>query len=201
MHANSKTRFAVVVATLVAGLAGPAAAQDVGFYVGAALGQAEHKDACAGATTCDDKDTAWKIIAGYQFNRNLAVELGYADLGESTASGVVSGVNVSVRAELTAWEVVAVGSLPLMDRLAIYGKLGLFRGEVDLSATGTLGGFTASGSGSDSNTDLTFGFGVRYDFTRNLAVRAEWQRYPDVGGDNTGESDVDLLSVGVLFRF
>src|SRR5438128_11066499 len=66
----------------------PAAAQMnmSAFYVGATVGQAKFKNACSGAgagVSCDDKDTAWRLLAGYQFNRNLAVELGYHNLGEA----------------------------------------------------------------------------------------------------------------------
>jgi len=42
---------------------------------------------------------------------------------------------------------------------------------------------------------------VRYDFTRNLGVRAEWQKYQDVGGGDIGESDVDVLSIGAIWKF
>ena len=34
-----------------------------------------------------------------------------------------------------------------------------------------------------------------------LGVRAEWQRYANVGGASTGEDDLDVFSLGVLFRF
>ena len=57
-------------------------------------------------------------------------------------------------------------------------------------------------SANESNTDLTFGFGLRYDLNKSVGVRAEWQRYGDVGGgDIGGESDVDVISLGVIFRF
>jgi hypothetical protein len=42
---------------------------------------------------------------------------------------------------------------------------------------------------------------VRFDFLRNLAVRAEWQRYSDVGSSDIGEADIDVLSLGLLFTF
>jgi hypothetical protein len=32
-------------------------------------------------------------------------------------------------------------------------------------------------------------------------VRAEWLRYENVGVAATGEDDLDVLSVGLLFRF
>jgi OOP family OmpA-OmpF porin len=58
-----------------------------GFYLGAGIGHATAKDWChepalaSGAARCDDKDTAWRLLAGYQFNRYLALEGGYHNLG------------------------------------------------------------------------------------------------------------------------
>ena len=34
-----------------------------------------------------------------------------------------------------------------------------------------------------------------------VTLRVEWQLYADVGDSNAGEFDVDLYSVGLLFRF
>jgi opacity protein-like surface antigen len=56
-------------------------------------------------------------------------------------------------------------------------------------------------SRSDDNTGLTLGLGLRYDVTPNLGVRAEWQRYGDVSADAFGEGDIDLVSIGALWRF
>lgn len=195
----TKSKTTLTTAGLVAAMlfAGPATAQMMDWsaaYIGGSIGQSQAKDACDGAAfagvTCDDKDTAWKIFAGYQFNRNFAVEVGYTDLGEVSASA--GGATVS--AEATALEVVGIGSIPVADRFSVYGKLGLYRGETDLSSNFGV-------SGDESNNDLTFGFGVRFDLSRNAAIRAEWQRYGDVGGDSTGESDIDVMSVGLIWRF
>jgi OmpA-OmpF porin, OOP family len=191
----SKARAGLAVLGIAGAMAftAPAVAQDTGFYAGFSLGQATADDACTGVSgpgvSCDDKDSAWKILGGYQFNRHFAVELGYTDLGEVSASG--PGGSASI--ESSAFEVVAVGMMPIADKFAIYGKLGMYRGETDASGPG--------GSISESTTDLTFGIGARYDFTRNLGVRAEWQKYSDVGGGEIGEADVDVISVGVIFRF
>jgi len=178
-------------------LAAPAFAQERGFYAGGHFGQASYANTCdelgGSGVTCDDSDTGWRILGGYQMNRHFALELAYTDLGEVSASG--PGGTAS--AEASAFEVVAVGTLPLADRFALYGKAGFYRGDVDARADTVL----VSGSASESNTDLTFGAGVRFDFSERAAVRLEWQRYPDMGGDDTGEDDVDLLSVGIIFRF
>jgi OOP family OmpA-OmpF porin len=54
----------------------------------------------------------------------------------------------------------------------------------------------------ETNTDLTYGIGAQYDINRQLGVRAEWQRYTNMGDDATiGESDVDVMSVGLVVRF
>jgi OOP family OmpA-OmpF porin len=170
----------------------PALAQDTGFYAGLSFGQSSADVDCSGLTTCDDSDTAWKILGGYRFNRNLAVEFGYTDLGEVSGSDGVDTVTV----ESTAFELVAVGTMPIADKFSVYGKIGLYRGETDAEVVGP-----SAGSASESNTDLTFGVGVQYDFTKNLGVRGEWQRYSDVGGGDIEGADVDVISIGVVFRF
>jgi OmpA-OmpF porin, OOP family len=174
-----------------------ASAQDAGFYVGGHFGQAKAKDACDGVSgpgiSCEDNDTAWKVLAGFQVNKHFAVELGYADFGEVAASGPGGTIKI----EATAFEAVGIGMLPVADRFSVYGKLGVYRGETDMNINTVL----LQQSESESNTDVTFGFGARFDFTKQLAGRVEWQRYQDVGGGEIGESHIDLISIGVLFRF
>ena len=179
----------IVLCTMIAGLlAGSTAViapaafaqpQMPGWYVGGSLGQSDFKE-------LDDEDTAWKIFGGYEINRNFAVELGYTNLGE------VSRPGASV--EATAWELVGVGSFPVADRFSIYGKLGGYRAETEARLLGL--------SRDESNNGITYGVGAQYDFTRTVGVRAEWQRYADVGDDNVGgEGDIDVLSVGLRVKF
>jgi OOP family OmpA-OmpF porin len=170
--------------------AGPVLAQDTGFYVGLSFGQSSVDLDCTGASSCDDTDTAMKFIGGYRFNRNLGVEIGYTDLGEAT----ITDPSSTATFESSVMELVGVGTWPIADKFSILGKIGMYRGDVDASDP-------ALGSVSESNTGLTFGVGVQWDFTKNLGLRAEWQRYADVGGDNVGESDVDVMSIGVIFTF
>lgn len=197
------TATAVAAAALAILIATPAWSQDAGFYLGASIGRSKAKDTCddSGAFSCDDTDTAWKIFAGYQFNRHLAVEAGYTDLGEVTLSAASGTSSVRGTIELSAFELMAVGSFPVADRFSLYGKLGLYRAETEQKLQVTLGTLTVSDNKTEKNADLTFAFGARFDITRNLGVRAEWQRYLDVGGGEIGEDDVDVLSVGLLYRF
>jgi OOP family OmpA-OmpF porin len=132
-----------------------------GFYIGAEVGQADFGS---------DEDTAFKLIGGYQFHRNIAAEIGYGMLADKGGT------------EVTSLEVVAVGMFPVMDRLSVIGKLGFANVEFE------------SGPISEDSTELTYGVGVQYDFTRNLGARAQWQRYDT-------DNEVDLLSVGIVYRF
>jgi OOP family OmpA-OmpF porin len=166
--------FAVMLGVPSLGMAQMKSA-DSGWYIGGHIGQADIDEV-------GDEDTSFKILGGYQINRNFAAEVGYIDFGKTSTSGVTFKGN--------AWEVVGVGILPVANKFGVYGKLGFFWGEGEASGPG--------GSAKDDSVEFTYGVGVQYDFTPNLGVRGEWQKYTDVGN---GASDVDVLSVGVVFRF
>jgi OOP family OmpA-OmpF porin len=201
---NIKRAIALTgLVAVTAGISLLASAQDAGFYAGAAVGQSRISDACEGVTVaCDDKDTAWKVFGGYQFNKNFGAEVGYVDLGKATANGVITGVTVSADAKVKGFEVLGVGTLPIANNFSAYGKLGFFRWDLDVSATGVISGFSATVSASETGTDFTFGLGLKYDFAKNIGARLEWQRYNDIGKESTtGKSDADLFSLGIVFKF
>jgi OOP family OmpA-OmpF porin len=192
-------------AVLILGLAAiPSMAQAENWYAGASAGQSKVQDMieCDLDISCssDDTDTGWKIFGGYQFNPNGAVEFGYVDLGKFVASGTDSFLgDVSFDAKPSGFTAALVGSLPIGQNFGLMGKVGMFFWDVDVNASSSVLG---SGSDSSSGTDLTFGLGLKYDFSKIVGVRAEWERFMDVGDDNTtGQSDIDLLSVGVVFKF
>jgi OOP family OmpA-OmpF porin len=176
--------------------------QDTGWYIGGSFGQSEADVDCAGTTSCDDTDTSWKIFAGYHINRNFAIEAGYGNLGDvkfATPAFPILGLPaLDFKIETSVWEVVGIGSFPIADRFSLFGKVGLYGADTDIEISSPGLG---SASDSDDNVDLTFGFGARYDFTRNFGVRGEWQRYSDVKAGDLGKSDVDVMSVGIVFRF
>jgi opacity protein-like surface antigen len=90
------------------------------------------------------------------------------------------------------------GTIPFTQQLAAYGKAGVFRWDVDSRAT--VG--AASAGTDDKGNDFTHGAGIKHDFTRNLAGRLEFQRYNNVGETNTtGQTDVNLWTLGVMFKF
>ena len=197
----NKSSLVAVIGVAAALITQSAAAQTAmsGFYVGAGVGQSKAKDWCAlgGFDSCDDKKTAWKIFGGYQFTPNFAVDAGYTKLGKFTAS---FGPETE-EAKVTAWEASLLAGAPLVGGLSIFGRLGLYRASVE-DVDNLFGTF------KHDNNDFTYGLGLGYDVTRNLGVRAEWQRYNKVGGGETAlgagvgqKSDVDVLGVSALWRF
>lgn len=192
-------RWLLLMGFLAAAAAGPAAAQDRGIYLGGSWGQAEYADTCddlALISGCIDNDNAFRFFAGYQFNRNFGLELGYADLGVVRAEGTFLGTPTRFVAETTGFDLTGVLSFTVVDRLSLFGKLGAYRmrTEVDLNFGG------AESRDGETNSGLTYGLGLGYELGI-LGVRVEWQRYDNVGGGSTGEDTVDFFSIGALLRF
>jgi OOP family OmpA-OmpF porin len=133
------------------------------FYIGAEVGQGD---------TGDEDDIGYKLLGGYQFNRNFAAEIAYGILVDKNDT------------EVTALEFVAVGLWPLADNFSLLGKLGFANWEVD-----------SPGGGNQDGTDITWALGVQFDFARNLAFRVSWQRY------ETDPDSTDFLNVGLMFKF
>jgi len=158
-------------------------------YAGLGFGQTTVNGAldCDIAATCDDKDSGFKVLAGYQFSPNFALEGGFIDLGESSFS--TPGL-FSASADATSLFFHAVGIAPLGERVSLFGKVGLHfwegeeRGQV----------FGIPFSVSDDGTDLTFGFGLQWNLGK-FAARLEWERY------DLDEADVSFLGVTGLLRF
>jgi OmpA-OmpF porin, OOP family len=186
---------ALVIAPSVAAaqgfsLTGP----DSGWYVGGGIGQSTADidvSTFGPGANADDKDTAFRIFGGYQINKHFGVELGYSQLGEWKVSEPGFG---DTKFEAKAFDLVAVGTLPLGSNFSLLGKIGLYKGDLDAS--------DPTGSLSESSTDLTYAIGAGYDFNKNFGLRVEWQRFQKMGNkDTTGESDIDVMSIGVVYRF
>ena len=192
-----------IVATLLIAAAPLAASTNVlaqtqtsptGFYggVGAGVSRTDlNGTGIAGST--DKKDSVWKLFGGYQLNRNIAVEAGYVDMGKAS----VAGPQGFTSAESNAWQIGAVGSLPLSQQFALTGKLGVARTSTDSS--GIVNG--TAFAGTQHNTAPTYGLGLRYDLSQNVALRGDWDRYRIQSGAFGGKSDSDLFTLGAQFKF
>ena len=127
---------------------------------------------------------------------NWGIEAFYADLGEFTAKGTVLGVPASaIDAEIDGFGISAVGTWPIDDKFSVFGKVGVFIWDLDVS--GTLGGAPIGSIADDDGSDLTYGIGAHYSFNETFAIRVEWERFDDIGDDIDG----DFLSAGIVLSF
>ena len=128
-----------------------------------------------GESKLDDRnDTAAKLFGGYQFQPNFAIEAGYQDLGGARSASV------------TAFDLSFVGSWELGNRFTLLGRIGAYRADT---------------SGAGTNFGPLFGLGMGYELTRNASFRLEWQRYDKLGPDTLPALDIDVFSIGALYRF
>jgi OOP family OmpA-OmpF porin len=177
-------------------LAAPALAQDSYYYGGIGAGQSRgHLDAAAitagqaapvppvtvTGTSTDTKDNAYKVFLGYQFNRNVGVELGYFHLGEfrlqstTTAGGLPGGLDGRVRSQGANLDL--VGTLPFTDNFAGLARVGaqLSRTRDTFTGSGSFAPTTPSPSGREVNAKV--GVGLQYAFSPAVLVRTEVERY------------------------
>jgi opacity protein-like surface antigen len=157
-----------------------------------------------GASSSNDRsDTSFGFNVGYLVNRNFAIEGAYTRLGEfnySAAASSPAADTISGKYKASALSLSAVGILPLQQNWSVYGKAGLARTKSELTA-GSDTGAVAVGNASDSRTGLLIGAGAMYDISRNVFAKAGWERYAQVGSDDTGNGHADVYLVGVGYRF
>jgi OOP family OmpA-OmpF porin len=176
-------------------------------YIGASIGQSDYKVDCTGLTTCDTKDTGYKLFGGYMFTPNLGIEAGWVDLGKMTGSAQAGVIETEGGPIVVSGSVELKSSGPFLGALAaaplgqasLFAKVGLADLKTDLTAS-VMG---LSASTSTRHTDVFYGFGASYKFAKNFAVRAEWERFRIKYSDGVEayKDDVDLLSVGFTYHF
>lgn len=193
-----KTKIGLAAAVVLASFSGAALAEGSNFYGAIDVGQTKANDACNGmpaGVSCKDTDTAVRGSLGYQVNPSLGVEVSYADYGAAKANAGA----VELKAAATGWQVSAVGSLPVAESFALTGKLGAAFTKVE--ASGTAMGITVA-LGSANTTTLAYGIGVRYNISKSIALRAQYEDIGKVGDDaTTGKSRLTLFTVGATFGF
>jgi hypothetical protein len=163
-------------------------------------------------TLQDEKDSGYGFQVGYRFNRWLALEGGYVDLGETTFKASAPGVLLfdnstdtftqKLSSGIAGITVSALGIVPLSYRWETYGRAGILIGnnELRVRAADSMGG-SGSFDISESATDSMLGVGVAFFLAEVYSIRAEFTRIMDAGDGISGENDIDLLSLGFTVRF
>jgi OOP family OmpA-OmpF porin len=189
-----------------------------GWYLGGGIGdsRAGNLSTCSSLNglfpgfSCsgDSNSTGWRVFAGYDISQNLAVEGSYVDLGKfhgtATSSPGLNPDTAAGNANPTGFVLDAVFSLPATEQFGFIARLGVFAWSLDttVGVTRCCGAPSQpSTSASPSGTSVDFGVGVKYDFNKNLGVRAEYQKFANIGSDATGKSDVSQLSASLVYHF
>jgi OOP family OmpA-OmpF porin len=208
---NATRLFAAAVLGICGLIATSQALAQKGWYIGGSAGASRIDDDIAmggliTSGTVDGSTTGFKIFGGYQFFDNFALDLALVDLGKAKYSGTFFNTPVTGgTVDIWGLNISAVGILPVSESFSVFGKVGVFAWEAD--AKDTTGGIPFSTS--ETGADFSFGLGMSYSFTKHWSVRFEWERFKVGGGEDaytgqsnsTGSAHVDLLSLGVAYRF
>jgi OOP family OmpA-OmpF porin len=178
----------VLLAAAALAFSAAASAQTYGVI---SVGAAKQDIDCGGAAVCDESGTAFKLLGGYKFLPNLALEGGYMSFGKAKASDpglaadfTVNGFGIGAAFHqdfATNWNFVA--------------RLGLAQMKTKVKATDGV----SSASDSDTKAQLYGGLGVGYKLNKQTSIDAAWDFSQ---AKITGfKYDVNAFSVGLTFGF
>jgi OOP family OmpA-OmpF porin len=212
---SARPAFAV---GLLSAFACSAQAQDdfPGWYLGAKFGQTQ-ADASAARleqalaslghdveATMDTTDTGWAVFGGYRFLDHFAVEAGYVDLGQITAT-IRSDVQTQAQFQELAADTARVHPYSFdgytlagivnvaLRNVSVFAKVGLIHWQADAAVPMPSPGPVADLS--EDGTDALVGAGLAYNWAKHWGLRAEWERY------SAERNDVDLTSLSLMYRF
>lgn len=189
-----------MIIAIAAGLAAMGAAQAQTVTASAAAVAADfkpHYSIGIGAATANNQLTdnyrvTPKIFGGYEFTPNWGVEAGYTYFNARERSyGMWEGIDQTFSIKGYSTYVAGKYTLPVTDRFAAYGKLGVSHSERE-SSSAQWGKYT------ERDTGLYGGLGVQYKLSEHLSALAEYERY---GKDKASGAKADVYTVGLKYGF
>lgn len=157
---------------------------DSRFYVGAGLGQS---NTYLTSGLSKNSDTAYSLLAGYSIERNFAIELQYANLGNITAT------NTST-ASSNGGSIAGLGFMPVTGNLSVYGKFGLAKVNTSWNTA------VAATPTSQSKTGFVWGVGTQLDYSPQGGVRLSFDRY-NVGANSPVTGFSSMVAATLIYRF
>lgn len=160
------------------------------WYGGISVGESKLNNGCGGGlsgSSCDEKDTAYRLFAGTKFNRWLGVEIGGTYFGKWDRGGG--------QTEAWAADIAATAGVEIARNSSIFAKAGMAYTQTEV--TGTALGLA---TGKESDWSPRYGVGGQIGLSQNWAVRADWDRYQNVTFRGR-EEDVDVWMLGVQYSF
>lgn len=162
-------------------------------------------------SSLDDSDIGWGLQVGYRFNRYIAAEVGYVNLGEALYEAILTvddGVEVfpveaSARFVSSGPTAAVLGILPIGERFDVHAKAGVYIADTRLRTRVRDIEFADNIAHDETDAgeqEFFLGLGGAWNINDSYSLRFEYQRFLDVGDDDSGEGDVDLFALSVLFR-
>ena len=128
----------------------------------------------------------------YTFGKYLGAELG--DFGSSNGLSMPYAFSSGNR------NVLGVGTLPIGEKFALFGRFGLARSSSDNGPNLSVPSYLGARS-----PDLKYGIGLKYNYNPNLDMRFGWDRYNNLGLDDIYnsqiQSEVHWFSLGFGIKF
>jgi hypothetical protein len=154
----------------------------------------------AAATFGDKHRLGWRVFTGYRFTDNLALHVGYTDLGKVHSRLVDEqpasfGEPVEFGLGTRSIRGVDVGlqfKMPVSERIAVELRGGKYFWK---SRTRVAAPFGETDDSTRSDSDNFFGAGVEIGVVNDLSAMLGWTRY-EVAGE-----PIALWTVGVLYGF
>lgn len=198
----------VLVPFLAASPAALAQGGAPGWFAGIDYGEAKlDSDNFAGASNREDTSDTWSVKFGYRFNRFIAIEAGYVDVGDFSASftGPCAGCGSTARTSIDGFLVNAIGTWPIAEHFHLKGVLGATYRDLDAS-------YASSGvtnSWSESTTIFSFGAGIAVPINDHFEIDLDFTHYREIGlgltlGSSVGvidDAESNLLTLGLRFFF
>ncbi len=213
----------LIAVALIGGLSSTTAqAADQGFYGYVSVGSSNsdrkgegdtaltNLGATAFTSSMQSTSSGYKVQLGYQINSNFAVEGGYVDMGKFSYHATVTAPTSATRdiaITATGLNLDAVGRLPILDELAVFGKLGVVSYNLKYACQAT-GIACLTPTRSSNGTPLHFGLGMDWNLTQNWFARAEYEIFKNVGersnatgSRGTSQADVKMANIGIGYKF
>lgn len=181
---------------LVAGLVvGASASAQV--YVAGTVGQAKWNADCKqSGVSCDQTGNSYKVIGGYNIDKNFAFETSYFSLGKMKATASSGGITGFAEAKGTGFEFAGVVKHDFNETFAGFARIGVARVSVDTTASVPS---MLTMSADTHSTQPVVGFGLNYKVSKEIALRGEIETRRVKIGDE--KSSVNNFSVGVQYTF
>ncbi|MEM8815478.1 MAG: porin family protein [Pseudomonadota bacterium] len=179
-------RIAVTGAAILA-LTPFTAIADNGLYVGGSIGAASLTE------DFDDFDidadsTAFRIVAGWQFNDYFSLEGGYHRFGAFEQTFDIGGEAVDVAVKADGFTLGATGAIPLGERFALYGRAGSFFWDGDAE-------INSVSQARPEDTNLYIGAGAKFAISDRISLLGDWTRY------ELEDTESDVASFGLVVSF